>query len=88
MNYKEKAAKFKELCFKENYGTNLKWNNKEELAAYLELHGGRIKQDKKRRKGYLVCVLQRRGSGFGVVEDLVAEIPVDFATKVFVFGFP
>lgn len=89
MNYKEKSSKFKEMCFKANAGTNMKWKNAEELGAYLELHGGRLKKDKRRRLGYLVCVLHRRGDGFMIKEDLVAEVPMDFAMKVFLFGdFP
>jgi hypothetical protein len=56
-----------------------RWKDKKELNLYLGEFGGRIKEDKRRRKGYLVSVLQK---------GLVAEVPIDFAEKVLAFGFP
>lgn len=94
MKYKEKAFKFKErafeaqgLAFVNGFWTPMegrpvgsqKWRGRTELTAYLESFGGRIKKDKRRRKGYLVSVLQN---------DFVAEVPMDFAEKVLAFGFP
>lgn len=88
MTYKEKAAKFKELTYSENRKHEyVKWRNRDELAAYLEAWGGRVKGDRKRRKGYLVSVLQDPKSDIG--EFIVAEVPMDFAEKVLAMaGFP
>lgn len=87
MNYKQKSDKFKDLVYAANKDINaLKWKNKEELEEYLKKHGGKIKNDRKRKKGYLVCLLQK-GRHLGR-DDLVAEVPMEFAMKVLVFGFP
>ena len=56
-----------------------RWRNKEELGLYLGGFGGRVKEDRRRRKGYLVIPLQK---------GVVAEVPMDFAEKVLAFGFP
>lgn len=84
MRYREKAERFKKLIYNENRdSSSLKWKNKEELSLYLESFGGRIKEDKRRRKGHLVSVLQDSPP------KLVAEVPMDFAMKVLVMGgFP
>lgn len=92
MKYEQKAAKFKEMtygaqglvfdegvCRPVGDGMNPKWKSKEELIGYLGSFGGVIKQDKRRKRGYLVSVL---------TDDMVAEVPLDFAEKVLAFGFP
>lgn len=43
MTYRQKADKFKELIYRINIpptGNRLRWQNKEELSAYLERFGG------------------------------------------------
>lgn len=93
MTYRQKADKFKELCYKENWPKN-KWKNEEELNEYFVNFGGKLKTDMKRKKGYLVCLLQKgRKSKSGRYNankpDLVAEVPMEFAMKVLVLGgFP
>lgn len=83
MNYKEKAEKFREMAYAANGGENLKWRNKEELHSYLEMWGGRLKDDRRRRRGYLVSCLQEPS------KLIVAEVPMDFALKVLSMGgFP
>lgn len=88
MTYIEKAAKFKELTYRENNRLNLiKWRSRDELAAYLERWGGRVKEDRRRRRGYLVSVLQGPLTDVGSL--LVAEVPMEFAEKVLAMGgFP
>lgn len=88
MTYIEKAAKFKELTYRENNRLNLiKWRSRDELAAYLERWGGRVKEDRRRRRGYLVSVLQDPLTDVGSL--LVAEVPMEFAEKVLAMnGFP
>ena len=78
MKYREKAELLKDLFYKTNRERDL-WKNPEELERYLSAFGGRLKTDKKRRGGYIVCFLQ---------SNLVAEIPRDFAEKVLTLGFP
>ena len=47
MTYIEKAAKFKELAYRENKRPDyIKWRSRDELAAYLERWGGRPHQDR------------------------------------------
>lgn len=82
MKYWEKAELLKGLFYKTNRERNL-WKNPEELERYLSAFGGRLKTDKKRRRGYIVCFIQRHQKG-----NLVAEIPRDFAEKVLTLGFP
>lgn len=99
MTYKQKVDKFREICYKQNEDPNhKKWQNKEEFESYFLKFGGRIKTDKKRRKGYLVCLVQKGRSQSKYYRsplshecrpDLVVEIPMEFATKVLVLGgFP
>lgn len=86
LSYKDKAERFRDLTFKENRGDPLKWKDPDDLNAYLERFGGRLKEDKRRRRGYLVCLLQKRTITF---PSLVAEVPMDFAEKVLAMGgFP
>lgn len=86
LRYREKAERFKDLTYKENRLDRLKWKDPDELNAYLEGFGGRLKEDRKRRRGYLVCVLQKPTITFPA---LVAEVPMDFAEKVLAMGgFP
>lgn len=87
MNYKEKAEKFREMVYAANGVKNLKWRNKEELHSYLEMWGGRLKEDRRLRRGYLVSYLQGPLLSGGPV--IVAEVPMDFAMKVLSMGgFP
>jgi hypothetical protein len=98
VKYKDKAIKFKEITYKAQglvlegsawvplpnpvpsaAPTKPRWKDRKELNLYLGEFGGRIKEDKRRRKGYLVALL---------TDDLVAEVPMDFAEKVLAFGFP
>lgn len=80
LKYGDKAARFKEIAYRQNRGDRVKWRNPDELQAYLEGFGGGLKVDKRRRRGYLVCVLQHL---------IVAEVPMDFAEKVLAMGgFP
>lgn len=97
MTYKQKADKFRELCYKQNENPNhKKWKNKEEFESYILKFGGRIKEDKKRRKGYLVCLVQKgrkknlkNYDPIPAKPDIVVEISMEFATKVLVLGgFP
>lgn len=89
MTYKEKAKKFRDLVYAANGGEKIKWRNPEELQAYLEVWGGRVKEDRKRKRGYLVSLLQ---GGDPILEGnpiIVAEVPMDFAMKVLSMGgFP
>lgn len=83
MKYKEKAELLKQVFFKVNKAED-RWKNPEDLERYLAEVGGRLKSDKKRRKGYLVCFLQNHQG-----RTLVAEVPTDFAEKAIVMdGFP
>lgn len=88
MTYIEKAMKFKELTYRENKRLDYtKWRSRDELAAYLERWGGRVKADRKRRRGYLVSVLQDPLTDVGSL--LIVEVPMDFADKVLAMnGFP
>lgn len=88
MTYKDKAQRFKDLCYRANSDLkNLKWRNQEELHSYLECWGGRTKKDRKRRRGYLVSVLQDPKHDVG--KRIVAEVPMEFAEKVLMLGmFP
>jgi hypothetical protein len=86
LRYGDKAERFKDLTYKENRGHPLKWKDPDALNAYLEGFGGRLKEDMRRRRGYLVCILQKRTITFPA---LVAEVPMDFAEKVLAMGgFP
>lgn len=86
MKYREKAERFRDAAVKENAGSRLKWKNPDELRAYLERFGGRLKENRRRRKGYLVCVLQKKTH---LYPELIAEVPMDFADKVLAMGgFP
>lgn len=86
MRYKEKARRLKDLFYQANSDLkNLKWRDPDELGRYLEEHGGRVKQDRKRRRGYLVSVLQ--DPDFDVGPPLVAEVPMGFAEKVLALGW-
>lgn len=83
MKYREKSELLKDLFYKTNRERSL-WKNPEELDEYLSAYGGRLKNDKRRRKGYIVCFLQNHQG-----KCLVAELPLDFAEKVLVLsGFP
>lgn len=83
MSYAEKAELLKQVFFKVNRSEN-RWKDPTDLERFLVEVGGRLKNDKKRRKGFLVCWLQHHN---GV--DLVAEVPRDFAEKAIVMGgFP
>lgn len=90
MNYKEKSFRIREMMYEANgvgdeSGTKTrKWKDIDDLGSYLKDFGGRIKNEKKRRKGYLVVHLYNtKGS------PVCAELPVDFAEKVLVLGeFP
>lgn len=101
MNYKEKAEKFRELAYKaqgldyppkERWIKSLaverqKWKNLSELAAYMEHWGGSLKDDPKRRRGYLVVPLQDETIQYK--SPVFAEVPMDFAMKVLAMGgFP
>lgn len=86
LKYSEKAERFKYLAHKENGNVDLKWKNPEELRTYLEMFGGRLKEDRRRRRGYLVSLLQDKNKTYPC---LVAEVPMDFAEKVLAMGgFP
>lgn len=86
MTYKEKAAKFKDMVYKENAGDLLKWKNRKEFSEYLENWGGRMKEDLVRRRGYLVAFIQNSTDKH---PRIVAEVPMDFAMKVLSMGgFP
>lgn len=93
MNYKEKAEYLKRCFFKENgvYSTGsrdmskMKWSNLEALSEYLQKFDGRIKFERKRRKGYIVTELYINKQK----KPVCAEVPVDFAEKIMVLGgFP
>lgn len=98
MKYKDKVEKFREIIFQQNKNGNTKWKNKEEFELYFLKFGGKLKEDRKRRKGYLVCLVQKglppaskyyRGPLPYELPDLVVEVPMEFATKVLVLGgFP
>lgn len=89
MRYSDKAIEFKERVYAaqglEPAGDAwtsvrpIKWKDLDELRIYFESFGCRIKEDKRRRKGYLVVTLQK---------GIVAEAPMEFAEKVLAFGFP
>lgn len=83
MKYVERSELLREVFFKVNKSEN-RWKDPDDLESFLVDIGGRLKNDKKRRKGFLVCWLQTHN---GV--DLVAEVPRDFAEKSIVMGgFP
>lgn len=86
MKYRERAEKFREAVYRENRRESLKWRNPDELHEYLKAHGGGLKEGRKRRRGYLVCVIQERTISFPA---LVVEVPNDFAERVMALGgFP
>jgi hypothetical protein len=65
-----------------------RWKNPEELAEYLESWGGRLVRTCRRRRGYLVVNLEEGMEPVGRSPS-IAEVPMDFATKVLVMGgFP
>ena len=83
MRYSQRADALKDLFFRVNRTEN-KWKNKDELHAYLEGFGGRLKGDRRRRSGYVVCYLCKYKG-----ETLVAEVPLQFAlTALAMGGFP
>jgi len=83
MRYSERAEALKDLFFRVNRTEN-KWRNRDELHAYLEVFGGRLKGDRRRRGGYIVCYLCKHNG-----ETLVAEVPLQFAlTALAMGGFP
>jgi hypothetical protein len=86
--YDERASAFRELMLKSNKGEKLKWRNAEELGDYLESWGGRLKSDRRRRRGFLVSYIQgpKIGQKF---EEIIVEVPMGFALKVLSMGgFP
>jgi hypothetical protein len=86
LKYVEKARRFKDRAYRENRGDPLKWKSRRDFDAYLGSFGGRLKEDRRRRMGYLVCVLQEKTR---VLPFIVAEVPMDFAEKVLALGgFP
>lgn len=67
-----------------------RWNSTEELDMYLGDFGGRLKTDKLERAGFLVIVLEDEHFDHGkcvIRPAVVAEVPVEFATKVLALGF-
>lgn len=83
MKYLEKAELLKQVFFKVNRSEN-RWKDPDDLERFLVEVGGRLKGDRKRRKGYIVCFLQKHQG-----RALVAEVPRDFAEKSIVMGgFP
>ena len=92
MNQKDKCLKIREIMYRANgieEGTPnrhyTKWRNVNELEEYLSEFGGRVKNDRKRRRGYFVVHLYDSKNG----RPVCAEIPKDFGEKVMVLGgFP
>lgn len=86
MTYREKAEKFREMAFAANRLDPPKWRDREEVVSYFESWGGRVKENRRRRRGYLVTFLQGPGPKGPTI---VAEVPMDFAERVFLMGgFP
>lgn len=98
MNYKEKCRAFRNLAYKANGLTyppkarragdprpnRQKWNSIEDLDAYFRGFGGGVKNDTKRRTGYLVVDMNE-----GMRPPQVIEVPMEFAMKVLALGgFP
>jgi hypothetical protein len=87
MRYSQKAEMFKKIVYEANNLPVLRWRDREELAGYFAKYGGRIKEDRRRKKGHLVSLLQDKLTFNGVINSrIVAEVPMDFAMKVFVLG--
>jgi hypothetical protein len=83
MKYPQRAEVLKDLFFRVNRAES-KWKDKDDLHAYLERFGGRLKGNRRRRSGYVVCYLCKYKG-----ETLVAEVPVQFAiTALAMGGFP
>lgn len=85
MKYAQRAEALKDLFFKVNRAER-RWKDRDELHAYLEGFGGRLKEDRRRRRGYLVSyICKSRRDGRAVV----AEVPAQFAmTALAMGGFP
>lgn len=87
MRYAKKAEIFKKMVYEANSPPVLRWRDRDELADYFAKYGGRIKEDRRRKKGHLVSLLQDKLTFNGIVNPrIVAEVPMDFAMKVFVLG--
>ncbi len=83
MKYHEKALKIKEIIYKIQQEKK-KWKNLEDLEDYLKKYNSRIKNDKRRRKGFLVSHLYNHSE-----KSIVLEVPNDLAEKIMVFSdFP
>lgn len=85
--YADLSARFRELAFRENRDLKcMKWRDPGELGSYLGGFGGRLKEDRLRRRGYLVCVLQEKTPMY---PPTICEVPMAFAERVVALGgFP
>lgn len=80
MKYREKAEVLKNLFFRVNRSEN-RWKDPDDLERFLVGIGGRLKEDRRRRRGFLVSFIQRHGG-----RDLVVEVPIDLAEKSLALG--
>lgn len=83
MKYSEKASALKELLCKVNQRDN-RWKNPAEFESYIVSCGGRLRKDKKRKKGFIVCFIQWHQG-----KKIIVELPNDFVERALILGgFP
>jgi hypothetical protein len=84
MKYKEKAERLKEIiyrangCYLEPRTQNLRWNSRDDFENYIMSIGCNLKENKKRRSGFIVTPY--------LYDRVCAEIPIDLAEKILVLG--
>lgn len=85
MTYKQKKLLWNTNIARGYSGPDrIRWNTREEFSRYIESIGGRLKEDKKRRKGYLVFVVKEN---WNYAPRIVAEFPMEFVDKALALGF-
>ena len=99
MKYEDKIRKFRNVLEKSEIyikALNKKFPQKEifnTLNEYFKKHGGKCKQDLRRKKGY--CVIYICGTKFygnnsyknNIYPRIVLEVPNDFIEKCLVLGY-
>lgn len=84
MTYNHKAERIREIiyrangCYLEPRTMNLRWNSREEFENYAKSIGCFLKENKKRRKGFIIVPR--------IYDKVCMEIPVELADKILVLG--
>lgn len=80
MKYGEKVAALKELLVRVNR-TEDRWKGPAEFESYIVSCGGKLRSDKKRKKGFVVCFIQWHQG-----KKIIVELPKDFVERALVLG--